>query len=304
MKKIYVVILNYNGWQDTVECVKSLSKIHDNSRYDLETIIIDNASANDSVKKLNEQLESVVMLENPENLGFAGGVNEGIRYALKSSADYVLLLNNDTIVDSKLVDKLLDAIENEKVGAVVPKIYFEKGYEYHKNKYKKDELGKVIWYAGGEMDWRNLNGENRGVDEVDRGQYDELLETKLATGCCMLVRADVLKKVGILDERYFLYYEDADFSQRIRRARYKIIYQPEAIVWHKNAGSGGGSGSELQDYYITRNRLLFGMSYAPIRTKVALFRESYKLIRQGRKWQKQGVKDFYLKKFGKGSYGT
>lgn len=302
MKKVYVVILNYNGWEDTIKCIESLSRIKDNSRFDIETLVIDNASTNDSVKKLDSKLSEIVLLRNSQNLGFTGGVNEGIRYALKNGADFIMMLNNDTRVDEGLVSYLLDGFEDPKVGAVVPKIYFEKGFEFHKNKYKKEELGKVIWYAGGRMDWKNLNGENRGVDEVDVSQFDIEEKTELATGCCLMIKAQIFNSIGVLDDRYFLYYEDADLSQRIKNAGYTILYQPKAIVWHKNAGSGGGSGSELQDYYITRNRLLFGMKYAPIRTKIALIRESINLLKKGRSWQKKAILDYFTRNFGKGSF--
>ena len=301
MKKVFVVILNFNGWQDTIECVKSLNKIKPDGKFEVEVLIIDNASSNDSVEKLNGQLSSATLLENPKNLGFSGGCNEGARYALKNGADYVVFLNNDTIVDSNLVSELVTAAEDEEVGGVVPKIYFEKGYEFHKKRYGAKDLGRVIWYAGGEMDWENLIGKNIGVDEVDRGQYDERRETELATGCCFMIRSDVLENVGLFDDRYFLYYEDADFSQRMRRAGYKIIYEPDAKVWHKNAESSG-VGSNLHDYYISRNRLLFGMKYAPVRTKVALVRESIKILRTGREWQKRGVRDFYLRRLGRGTF--
>src|SRR3989344_360711 len=108
--------------------------------------------------------------------------------------------------------------------------------------------------------------------------------------------------VGMFDDKYFLYYEDADLSMRIKKKGFKIVYVPSSIIWHKNAGSAGGSGSMLQDYYITRNRLLFGFRYAPFRSKLALFRESLSLLFRGRQWQKCGVIDFYLGKLGRGSY--
>lgn len=301
MKKIFVVILNFNGWQDTIDCVKSLNKIKPNGKFEFEILVIDNASSNDSVEKLS-QLSSITLLENPKNLGFSGGSNEGARYTLKNGANYIVFLNNDTIVEPNFISELLSATEKDDVGAAVPKVYFAKGYEFHKDQYKSWEKGKVIWYAGGRMDWNNLVGENIGVDEVDHGQYDVRKETELATGCCFLVRSDILKNVGLFDDRYFLYYEDADLSERIRKAGFKIIYTPAAIVWHKNAASSGGSGSILQDYYITRNRLLFGMKYAPIRTKIALLRESFKILKSGREWQKKGVRDFYLRRFGRGTF--
>ena len=104
------------------------------------------------------------------------------------------------------------------------------------------------------------------------------------------------------DNRYFLYFEDSDLSQRLKKAGYKILFYPKAILWHKNAGSTGGSGSSLQDYFTTRNRMIFGLKFAPLRSKIALIRESLRLLSSGRQWQKKGIRDFYLRRFGKGTF--
>ena len=188
------------------------------------------------------------------------------------------------------------------MAVVTPKIYFAKGHEYHKDKYKKEDLGKVFWYAGGYTDWDNVTSIHRGVDEVDHGQYDKIEEIQFATGCCMLLKKEVFEKVGLFDDRYFLYYEDADLNERIKRAGYKIYYVPTAILIHINAASSGGAGNSLQDYFITRNKILFGMTYAPLRTKLALIRESISLLRIGRPNQKLAIRDFYLHKFNKGTF--
>ncbi|HVZ67427.1 MAG TPA: glycosyltransferase family 2 protein [Patescibacteria group bacterium] len=299
--KISIVILNYKSADITINCLRSLRKIN-TGKEKIEIIVVDNNSGDDIKTQVLNNFPEVILLENSVNLGFSGGSNEGARYALKNGADAVLFLNNDTIVDKNLVLELAEEVNKDEVGGVVPKIYFEKGYEFHKARYKKEDLGKVIWYAGGRMDWSNLIGQNVGVDEVDNGQFDDRKEIKLATGCCFMVSSKTLNRVGLYDDKYFLYYEDADLSERINRAGLKIIYQPKAILWHKNAGSSGGSGSELQDYYISRNRMLFGMKYAPIKTKTALIKESLRLLTIGRKWQKKGIKDYYRGKFGKGSY--
>jgi GT2 family glycosyltransferase len=299
--KIFVIILNFNGWENTLECLYSGRKLNLPRGATVEQVVVDNASGDDSVKRIKKEFPKLIMIQNQTNLGFTGGTNEGIRYALKSGADFVMLLNNDTIMHPDLIRSLLEPFERDIVGAVVPKIYFEKGYEFHKGRYKETDMGKVIWYAGGNMDWKNLIGQNIGVDEVDHGQYDIRTETDIATGCCFMIRASLLSKIGLFDSRYFLYYEDADLSMRIRKTGYEIIYEPNAVVWHKNAESSG-TGSDLHDYYISRNRLLFGMRYAPTRTKLALLRESLSLIRTGRKWQKRGVWDFYIRKFGRGTF--
>lgn len=296
MKKISIIVLHYNGEKNTIVCLKSIKNLvaHD---VIILPMVVDNASQKKFVAS------SVKVLRSEENLGFAGGNNIGIKNSLEQKSDYILILNNDTVVDENLIKELLVVMErDERIGIVSPKIYFEKGHEYHKTRYHSSELGKVIWYAGGIMDHKNIIGSHRGVDEVDHGQFDRLEETDFATGCCMLVRKEVFREIGFLDEKYFLYYEDNDFCRRAWKAGFKIMYAPKAIIWHKNAGSAGGSGSNLQDYYITRNRLLYGIRYESFRSKLSLLRESVKFLFNGRYWQKRGVLDFYRGAFKKGSY--
>jgi len=304
MKRVVITILTFNSSEETVTCLESLTKI-DRKNIDLEIIVLDN-DAKEHPFHLPKALKdmNIHCLVSPENLGFSGGHNFAMKFGQKFNPDYFLILNNDTIVDRNFLQELLLTAEHTRVGAVSPKIYFTAGSEYHKERYTKVERGKVFWYAGGIMDWANVVASHRGVDEVDHGQYDMQEETDIATGCCLLIKKEVIEKVGMYDERYFLYYEDNDLSQRTVKAGFTLIYQPKAVIWHRNAASAGGSGSALQDYYITRNRLLFGMRYAPLRAKVALLRESIQLYFHGRKWQKKGVIDFYMGTFGKGSYAN
>ena len=300
------MILNWNGAEDTLNCLKSIKKLKINN-LKLKIIAVDNASSDGGAIKIEEfftehgsLFTEHMFIKNEQNLGYSGGNNVGIREALKGKADWVLVLNNDTLVDRHLITSLLWSAK-KGVGAVSPKIYFAKGYEFHKKRYKKSELGRVVWAAGGEIDWDSVYGKNIGVDEVDRGQYEEETDPGFAPGTAMFLSSETLRKTGLFDERYFMYLEDMDLSMRIREAGYKILYQPKAVVWHKVAGSSA-VGGELNDYFITRNRLLFGMHYAGMRAKTALIRESVKLFFSGRKWQKIGARDFYLRKLGKGSW--
>lgn len=303
MQKVSIVILNYKGKENTLACLDSLKDNFLPESIKLDIIVVDNASKDNLVVALKTKYPNVIFIENKNNLGFAEGNNVGIKYATEHGTDFVLILNNDTIVDKNLISELLEVVKtNEKIGIVVAKIYFAPGFEFHKERYKKEDLGKVFWYGGGEMDWGNVIGYHRGVDEVDHGQYDRVEATDFASGCCMFVKKEVFEKVGMFDEKYFLYYEDSDYCMRLKKRGYKIVYAPSAILWHKNAGSAGGSGSKLQDYYITRNRLLFGFRYASLRSKLALFKESMMLLVKGRYWQIRGVLDFYLMRFGKGSF--
>lgn len=310
MQKISFVILNYNGRDNTIECLKSIENVLLPKDKMSEIIVVDNASTDGSPSVISNfispaagQISNLKLIENKENLGFSEGNNVGIRYGIENKSDYIIILNNDTIVDKHLIVEFLkSAGKDENIGMVVPKIYFAKGYEFHKDRYKEEDKGKVLWYAGGKIDFSNVIGKHRGVDEVDMGQYDKEEETEFASGCCMLVKRDVFAKIGLFNEKYFLYYEDNDFSQKAKNAGYRIIYSPKAIVWHKNAASAGGSGSSLQDYYITRNRMLFGIKYAPFKSKLALIKESILLLLRGRYWQKRGIWDFYTGRFGRGSF--
>jgi len=300
MRNVFVSIINFNGRENTLACLDSIKKTNI-SDFKLNIVVIDNGS------KEKDYLGSIPLkiIVKEKNLGFTGGHNVGINYALSKNADYVLVLNNDVIVDPNLISQLIKTLDkNSRYAVASPKIYFAPGFEYHKDGYKQSEKGNVIWYAGGQMDWENVIARHRGVDEVDKGQYQQMEETDFATGACFLINREMLERVGFFDDKYFLYYEDSDLSQRIRRAGYKIIYAPDAVLWHRNAAAAGGSGSPLQDYYISRNRLLFGLRYASLRSKTALIKESIRLLVIGREWQKKGIRDFYLRRFGRGSYSV
>ncbi len=305
MRNVFISIINFNGRDGTFKCLDSIKKLN-TSDFKLNVVVIDNGST----EKLNlpqDYLGNIPLkiIAEEKNSGFTGGHNKGIKYALGNGADYILVLNNDVTADPNLISQLIKALDiNSKYAITSPKIYFAKGFEFHKGRYEEKDKGRVFWYAGGIMDWANVIARHRGVDEVDKGQYQNREETDFVTGACFLIKSEVFKKVGIFDNKYFLYYEDSDLSQRIKRAGYKIIYSPDAILWHNNAVSAGGSGSPLQDYYISRNRMIFGLRYAPLRSKVALIKESIKLLVVGRQWQKKGIGDFYLGRFGKGSYSA
>jgi GT2 family glycosyltransferase len=302
MKKVALVTINYNTDEDTHALIQSLEKIH-TLDFRLEIILVDNGSKNLFVLKQSEKKDHIMLIRSNDNKGFAGGNNIGIKEALKRGADYILLVNNDTIVDPNMIKNLLEVLESDaKIGMTTPKIYFAKGHEFHKDRYEKKDLGKVFWFAGGYTDWGHVRSIHRGVDEVDHGQYDKTEKIDFATGCCMMLKREVLENVGSFDENYFLYYEDADLNERVQQSGYTIYFVPKAVLYHSNAASSGGAGSVLQDYFITRNRMLFGMTYAPLKTKIALFRESLLLLIRGRQYQRRGIQDFYLRKFGKGTF--
>ena len=300
MKKVAIVILHFINQKLTSNCLESVKELNTKDLI-LKTIIVNN-NPKENLESLKKRFSGFVFLNTGVNLGFAEGNNVGIRKAIQDGADYVFVVNNDTILDKDLLVRITKvATLNIQSGIIAPKIYFAPGYEYHKVRYKESERGKVFWYAGGIIDWQNILVSHRGVDEVDCGQYNKETETDFTSGCAMFVGREVFEKIGLFDKRYFLYLEDVDFCQRAKKAGFKVVYTPKAKLWHANAGSSAVGGS-LQDYYLTRNRMLFGTRYAPWRTKLALFKESIGLLFTGRQWQKAGIRDFYLRKFGKGSY--
>lgn len=302
---ISIIILTWNACEMTTEQLENVSKL-DTKGIKVETIVVDNASKDETVKKLSSyKLPNMEykFIETGENLGYAGGNNVGIKDAFERGSDYIILLNNDVILPKDILKKLVSIAEKDnRIGLLAPKMYFAEGYEFHKDRYKKSELGKVIWYAGGIIDWDNIYSIHRGVDEVDVGQYDKDEEVDTANGACLLINRKVIESIGFLRDKYFMYWEDADFCVRAKRARWKVLYTPKTYLWHK-VSSSSAIGSNLNDYFLTRNRIDFGLRYGKLRTKIALIRESLKLLIVGRKWQKIGVHDFYLGIWGKGSWG-
>ncbi len=303
ISSVSVIIINYHGLEDTIACVQSLLATRDAA--DLKIVVVnaddDSVEQSKSTKVLHDQFPKIEVLER-KNLGFCGGNNEGAAYALQNhSSDYLLFLNNDTLVDLSAIHELVTFAQghDSELAAYAPKIYFESGYEFHKNAYAFSERGKILWYAGGLVDRKNMYAWHRGVNELDLGQFDLAKETGFVTGCCMLVSRQTYQKIGGWNTKYFLYLEDLDYSERLRRRKGKLWYVPRAKIWHKNASSTDGSGSQQHVYYQTRNRLYFGLKYAGLRTKVALVKEFFSKLKNGTHYEKIGVIDALFGKMGK-----
>ena len=225
MKKIAIITVNYNGKKDTLELLESLKSLQF-TVYSLQVIVVDNGSEDSGVSEIRKQFPEVDIVQTGANLGFSGGYNKGIEYDRIWGADYFLLINNDCLIkDADLVLELLKTAESDnKIGLVSPKIYFAPGFEFHKDRYKKEDLGKVIWFAGGKFDWDNIGNVHRGIDEVHTGQYDEISESEIFSGACVLIKKEVLEKLGGLDEKYFLYFEDSDLAKRAKEAENTVSY--------------------------------------------------------------------------------
>lgn len=303
--KVSIIILTTNALEMTRTQLVDIAKLK-TGRLNCECLVVDNGSTDGTEKALKDfSLENMEygFIETGKNLGFAGGNNAGIKKALDGGADYIILMNNDLILSQDMLIKLVGYMEeNVDTGAASPKMYFAKGYEFHKDRYKPEDLGKVIWYAGGVIDRKNAYSEHRGVDEVDHGQYDKITETDYANGACVMVRRKVFEKIGLLDSSLFLYWEDADFSERARKAGFKIVYFPGTHLWHKVSSSTGGSGSPTNDYFLTRNRVYFANKHLSLRTKVAVWKDTLRIAFAGRSWQKKGALDALLGIKGMGAW--
>lgn len=297
---ISIILVNYNTDEYTFDCLDSLLNLN-TPGFRHSVIVVDNASTIPLVLPRRHKVPTIELIRSESNLGFTGGNNMGIHFSVeKYNSDYVLLLNNDTTVDPNFLKELVaHAEKHPKAGLTTSKIYFSKGREFHTDSYKKDELGKVLWYAGGSIDWDNLVAYHRGVDEVDRGQFDTQLECDFATGCSVMIKREVLEKVGTLDKKYFLYMEDVDYSVRVKKAGYQINLAPKSIVWHKNAGSTGGSGSPLQEYYQTRNTMLFTFKYGGFKQIITVFRLIVGYLLNGNSRHRLAVYHLLSGRFGK-----
>ncbi|MBI3954608.1 glycosyltransferase family 2 protein [Candidatus Collierbacteria bacterium] len=299
--KLALVTINFNGLKDTLELLESILKAKIPSQLDLSIIVVDSPTREEHVSAIKKTYPRATILTSAVNLGFAAGNNLGIRKALSKGADWLMLINNDCLVSPDFFIKLLSSpLDKPDTGALGGLIYFAPGYEYAK-KIKPSEKGKVIWYAGGIFDWNNVLGSHHLVDRVDPGELNKVTETDFVTGALFLARADVLKKVGLLNQDYFMYLEDVELCHRLRLSGYQLLVDPDLKIWHKVAQSSG-IGSSLNDYFITRNRLLFGLRYASVRTRLALIRQAIRQLFLGTKAQKTAILDLCLNRLGKGSW--
>ena len=237
----YVIILNWNNCHDTIACVESCQKLTDSN---FRIVIIDNGSTDGSEDVLRSTLPEIEIIQTGTNLGFAGGNNVGSRFAVESGADYIWLLNNDAVAEPQTLTMLVEAMENHPAAAIAgSKIY------YHNEPQK-------IWFAGGAWSKGRLRLRQRGAYQMDEGQFDELCTIGSVSGCSMMVRTSAIKKIGLMDESYFLYWEDTDWCARAAKIGYSILFAPKSRVWHK-ISTTIKAHSDHQYYYFTRNGLRF-----------------------------------------------
>lgn len=261
---IGLITVNYNQYKMTREFLESLATVKNASSL---VVYISDLSTKKEDFDLGVKYPFEVIMQPHPNHGYAYGINRGAKFLMQEGVDQYCAINNDILFSPDFAREAEKGFK--KAGIFGGKIYYAPGYEYH-DRYKKDEIGKVFWYAGGIDDWKNVYTHHRGVDEVDRGQYDRFETTDFVTGCMLFFNRSVVERIGLWDERYFLYYEDSDYCERAKNAGFKLYYNPRIVIYHKNAQSTGGAGSTLHQKYQKKNRLIFGLKYAPLRTKLHL----------------------------------
>ena len=222
--KVSIIVLNWNGLNDTVECLKSLQKV---TYPNYEVVVVDNASDGNDVEVLGQQFAGYVdILKNDKNYGFAGGNNIGIRHAqARFNPDYVLLLNNDTVVAPDFLDEMVRAAESDPAAGILgPKIY------WHDFDGRRD----VIWTAGGNIRWWHpWIYDAIGGNDDDLPQYQRLATVGWISGAAMMIRRQVLEQVSLLNTDYFFGTEDVEYCLKARANGFKAVYVPTARVWHK-----------------------------------------------------------------------
>lgn len=236
---VSIITVNYNGLVDTLELIESL---YSHLTISFEVIVVDNASVKDETIEIKQSYPDTVCIRSDINLGFAGGNNLGIRQA---SGKYLLMLNNDTIVKDDSLKYLIAFMDSdEKIGGVSPKIMYA-------------DSPDCIQYAGAtELSAITLRNETIGLGESDTGQYNTSRKTSFLHGAAMMIRREIIEKVGLMPELYFLYYEEIDWSTRIKKAGFELWYNPECVVYHKESRSVGEE-SYTKVFYMTRNRMLY-----------------------------------------------
>lgn len=244
---VFVIIVNFNGWKDTIECIESLNSLR--LPY-LSIIVVDNNSNDDESRQILKSESSEKRFElilSKYNGGFSYGNNLGIRLALAKNADFVLLINNDTIVEEDFITPLIEFLKkNINCGAISPRINFF----YDKKK---------IWYDGGDFNKFICKAKHFRFEKVE-AKSRGYCKTNYLTGCCILLPKKVIDDVGLLDERFFLYGEDTEYCLRIKKMGYSLFWDSDCVIYHKVSASTGRYTKQTL-YYQVRNNLIIGEMY-------------------------------------------
>jgi len=291
-----IVVLNWNGTEDTLGCLRSVERL----QYpNFSVLVVDNGSSRESLDALLGGLGTATLLENGANLGFALGNNRGIEWALARGTEYVFLLNNDTVVDPGCLSALVEIAERDSSVGIVGAVNFYVS--------RPD----VIWYSGGRVDWRTAAFSDP-TSEKTFGQLNgvpSVREVDDVAGSALLIKGSVIRKIGLMDPRYFMYFEESEWCLRAKRNGYRVMASLDAKIWHKVSGSAG----QLARYFMVRNRGLFILKNCPRwRIPASLwrhlrfsFREANQAFRSGR-WLEGfitlvALRDFAIGRFNQGS---
>ncbi len=295
--KVVILVLNWSRREETLECLASLLGLEYGN---YEIVVIDNASTDDSVAAIEESFPGVEILRNESNLGFSRGNNVGIEVALKKGADYICLLNNDTVVDAGLLRPLVELGEREdRVGVIGSRVFF----------YRRPQ---IIWSEGIRVNGRTgrVLAPLGGRPEKDAGRLIRSWDG--VTGAALLIKRKVIEEIGLLDPDYFMYYEDVDFCLRAGRHGYQVSTVPASRVWHKIGSSSGGSGPVII-YYLIRNHLLLINRHFPIANRAGRWLRNSAIIaynlawvltqpkvnkKEGLKLLGEGTRDYFRGEFG------
>jgi len=244
---VFVIVLNWNGQDDTLECLRSLQKLNYSN---FEILVVDNGSTDGSEEVIRSSFPSVRVIQTGRNLGYGGGNNVGIRFALSHGADYIWLLNNDTTVAPQALTSLVETAKADpKIAFVGSKIYF----------YDRPD---VIWCVGGTIDLA-AGGctDHPGMHQEDKGQFNKISDVGYVSGCSLLADRAAIKAIGLLPEEYFLYFEETDWNLAAQRKGYRTVLAPASHVWHKYEESGDYKDRFI--YYSFRNRIHIVRKFAP-----------------------------------------
>lgn len=292
---VWILILNFNKWQDTIDCIDSLKGIE---YHNYRILVIENGSTNDSFDILSEKLKGVEIVRIKKNAGYTGGINFGLEILLKRQSDYILLLNNDTLVEKDFLSILVNEIEKNKNAAAACSTILT---EHNR---------KEIWYASGKIiKWRGLAVHVDKGKEFNSNFYQPAIRTEFITGCLMLLKTKYLSDIGLENDKIFLYLDDIEYSIRIRKKGYELLYVPKSIIYHKVLGE---KENTYKLYYSVRNRLLLisiafeGLSkliaylyyIIVILYKLSLWRLTNKAFYKA---AKMGLTDYLKKNFYKGN---
>lgn len=251
--KVSIIILNWNGKKDTVECLESLKEIT-YPNYDI--LLVDNGSTDGSVEYFREKYYEMEIIENKENLGFAEGNNVAIRKTVEREPDYILLLNNDTIVDPNFLTELVRVLEaDSNIGIVGPTVYY-----YYERDHIQSAGVKICWNKGETIHLMNKN-------EI---KHSKIRDVDSIMGCSLLAKCEIFKKIGYFNKDYFAYWEETDWCVRAKKIGYRIVHVPSSKIWHKG-GATTKKTSGFYEYHMTRNMFWFMRKHASRKQQINFF---------------------------------